>query len=69
MIYFSVFQSLFTCGIIGWGGTAFGFIEQLARTQKIILKLVSNRLRRYSTEQLFNEYEVMLSGNDVCKKS
>lgn len=51
----------YTAGVYGWGGTALCYTDSTAtkRAEKIIIKLISNRSRRYSTEQLFNEYKEM----------
>ncbi|XP_039289902.1 uncharacterized protein LOC120352629 [Nilaparvata lugens] len=59
VIYFSLAQSLILYGIVGWGGTSFLHIEPLLRVQRLIMRVINQKHPRYSSDQLFNEFDVM----------
>jgi hypothetical protein len=59
VIYFSFAQSIMTYGIIAWGGACDTFINDLSITQKAIIKAGLGLERTYSSDLLFNFFNVL----------
>lgn len=59
MTYKSLVESILTYGIIIWGGTYNSQLKNVKITQKWILKVMLWKNRRYSTEQLFLDSNVL----------
>ena len=57
--YYSLCQSLLTYGNLGWGGTHKTLLDQLMKTQKLILKIIFHRPHLYSSTLLFRESGVL----------
>ena len=57
--YYSLCQSYFIYGNLGWGGTHKTFINRLLTTQKLILRIIYHRPRLYPSAQLFAESGVL----------
>lgn len=58
-IYYALFWSWATYGIIAWGGTHEKNIKQLELIQKKMLKIIFDKPILYPTEQLFQETEMI----------
>lgn len=58
-VYHAYVQSILQFGIIAWGGAGNSVIEPILITQKALLKAALMKPRRYSTELLFAEMEVL----------
>ena len=58
-IYFSLVQSVLSYGIIAWGAASKTSIDPVYKAQKLIIKIINKKPRRYSTDALFREYDVM----------
>jgi hypothetical protein len=59
MSYYAYVQSLLEGGIIAWGGAAGSTLQPLAVTQKAIMKAALGRCRRYPSEALYNDFDVL----------
>lgn len=59
MVYFSFAQSIMTYGIIAWGGACDVYIKELSITQKAIIKAGLGLERTYSSDLLFNFFNVL----------
>ena len=57
--YFSLCQSILLYGNLGWGGTHKTTLQGLMTTQKLILKIILNKPRRYPSSELFSEAGVL----------
>lgn len=59
MIYYALFWSIATYGIIIWGGAYDRNIKPLEDIQKRILKLIYNKSKTYSSDLLFKENKII----------
>jgi hypothetical protein len=59
ILYFSLVQSILQYGLIIWGGTYDCHMSNLFITQKMIIKTIMFKPRLYSSEQLFNDFQVL----------
>lgn len=57
--YFAYAQSIIEGGIIAWGGTFKTNLQSLLVTQKAILKAALRKDRRYPSDEIFNEMQVL----------
>jgi hypothetical protein len=58
-VYFSLTQSLICYGIEAWGGCAAFVHERLAKTQKLIIKVIMRKPIRFPTLELFEIFPVL----------
>lgn len=58
ILYFSFIQSTLSYGNIIWGSASSTYLKKLEGTQKIILKIIFNKNKRYSSDLLFSVAEV-----------
>jgi hypothetical protein len=59
MLYYAYVQSIILHGILVWGGTLRSVLQPLIITQKAVLKAGLGRSRRYPTNLLFSEMDVL----------
>lgn len=59
MVYQSLCQSILTYCVPVWGGATKNSIIRLERAQRAVLKVLLSRPRRYPTEQLYAECEML----------
>lgn len=59
MIYQALVHSRLMYGILGWGGVAVSYLRRLEVVQKLILKIILRRDRRYSSDLVYRESKVM----------
>lgn len=58
MIYYSLFHSLLSYGIIAWGGSFCNAIQPIETLQNKVLKIIFNKDHLYSTKQLYSEINI-----------
>jgi hypothetical protein len=57
MVYFSYFHSIMSYGIIFWGSSHFS--NSIFKTQKIIIRIITNSGKRYSCRQLYKQLQIL----------
>lgn len=58
MVYFAMTQSILQYGIIAWVGLEMVAYNKIQTAQKIIIKIILNRPKKYSSEHIFKEFKV-----------
>jgi hypothetical protein len=58
-VYFAYVQSVFMYGIIAWGGTYRSFVDAITITQKAIIKVCLGVDRRFSSDLVFERFQVL----------
>ncbi|CAB3242310.1 unnamed protein product [Arctia plantaginis] len=58
-IYYALCQSVLTYCISIWGGAVKSYLLPLERAQRAVLKVMTFKPIRYSTAQLYHEYELL----------
>ena len=53
LVYFGLVQSRIQYGIIAWGSAYDHYLQQLMSVQNVILKIIQNKEKRFSTEALY----------------
>lgn len=59
IIYYSLFQSQLTYGLAGWGGIRDCYLAQIEVLQKWALKIIFGKNRRYPTNLLYKDANVL----------
>lgn len=59
IIYQALVESILQYGIISWGSAYDSTINSLFIAQKLVIKIILNKSRRYSTSSLFQEFGVL----------
>lgn len=59
VFYYSLFQSILTYGIIGWGGLYDNNLKPLYSLQKYAIKIIFNKVLRFSSRVLFKEHKIL----------
>ena len=59
VFYYSLFQSILTYGIIGWGGLYDNNLKPLYSLQKYAIKIIFNKALRFSSRVLFKEHKIL----------
>lgn len=58
-LYYSLFWSIVTYGIIAWGGATNTIIAPIITIQKRIIKIIFNKPASFPSEQLYREQEII----------
>lgn len=58
-VYYALTQSILTYGILAWGGCAATILDSVQKAQKLIMKVILKKPKRYETDKLFEEFEVL----------
>ncbi|KAL1446476.1 hypothetical protein WDU94_008920 [Cyamophila willieti] len=57
MLYYAFVQSILQYGVVGWGSAYDTHLIPLQRTQNILLRIIMKTHRRYSTRQLYLDFD------------
>lgn len=68
-IYLSLFESIITYGIIGWGGAYDNVLMQLQKCQNSIIRVATEQDWRYPTKKLYEDFNVLNINNLYIKMS
>ena len=59
IIYFGLFESVMSYGIVTWGGASRNIIKPLDILNRFALKAIYNKTKRYSTKLLYEETKLL----------
>ena len=66
-IYLTLYESLITYGIIGWGSAYDNALLRLQKCQNTIIRVPCNKKWRYPTKKLFKDFNVLNINNLYIK--
>lgn len=59
MLYYTLFETHLSYGIVAWGAANASHIRNLEQMQKLTLKIITNKERTYPTEALYKETSIL----------
>lgn len=66
-VYFALIQSQLNYGIVAWGAARGSTIKRLETTQRLLLKIMFFKIKRYDTARLYKENSIMDTRQLFCK--